>query len=849
MKNIPVKYQVTFGLVCLLVSIMSLVASIGIAPDEQSAVLRGRGKLCGAVAINASMLVNRNDLRGVEQMLTSVVDRNEEIKSAAVRAASGRIRVAVGDHSEVWVTDIEQPVETHMSVDLRVGSHDWGTLEMCFEPIFADRLTASWIGPGTLYISMVGILSFGAFAFYLGRVLKQLDPSQAVPQHVEDALNTLTEGLILTDAKGYIRLANEAFAKWMQCSTRELIGIAPDEFSWTNPDGCDDKTMPWQIAIENGVPVSGRLIQLPGEHEQMMTLIANASPIVGAKGDYVGVLTSFEDVTDLENHKTELSKAKEVADLANRAKSDFLARMSHEIRTPMNAILGYAEVLRENLEEDPNVRQRHLNTIHNSGEHLLELINDILDLSKIESGQMELELAPVSIHQVLSEIESVLKIKAEEKGVYLRCDFDGPLPEVIQTDAVRVKQTIINLIGNAIKFTEKGGVTIRPQLVSGKDQYWLKIAVVDTGIGMNEEALAKVFNPFSQADTSITRRFGGTGLGLSICKELAEKMGGEISVESQVGVGSVFTLTIGVGDLKDVALVDEHTFEQKEAIRRQSECVEVGLPPMHVLVVDDSETNRQLVAVYLKKENITFDVAENGQQAIEKVNAIEFDAVLMDMHMPVMDGFEATRTLRAQGCQTSIIALTANAMAKDEKECRDAGCSGFLTKPISRNRLRNELSKISVSPERQSMLAKQTMKAATSTVSAVPMQQVQQHQPTDSCRSDLKAEQEEAIVSSLPMDDEDFVMVANMFVDGLAVKSKLMVEALEARNYQQLFELGHWLKGAGGSAGYEAFIEVGSDLETAAKAHDAILCRDKLAQICMLANRTEVRSKLPATSV
>jgi PAS domain S-box-containing protein len=857
--NIPVKYRVTFGLVFLLTTIMSLAGAAGLGPNERRAIMRGRGDVSSSLAIQSSILLNRREINAIEKTLEAVVKRNDDILSAALRSQKGRVEVATRDHETLWANDKEsQSVETHIEVPLNIGNHNWGRMEVLFKPIYADRPTAGLISPNFLHLSLVSILCLAAFAWYLGKVLKQLDPSRAVPRHVEDALNTLTEGLILTDHKGTIRLANEAFANWIGRDAPKLIGSSPAELSWSwgphDAEKSPGSRMPWQEAIESERPVAGTLLQLPNQFGKQMTLVANSSPIIGAKGDYVGVLTSFEDVTDLENHKIQLSKAKETADNANRAKSEFLARMSHEIRTPMNAILGYAEVLRENPEEDPMVRQKHLTTIHSSGEHLLSLINDILDLSKIESGQMELERSPVSIHKLIDEVVSTLAMKANEKGIWLKAEFASAMPVQIQSDSVRLRQTIINLIGNAIKFTEEGGVTVYTELIPDAHSTKLSIQVRDTGIGMTPEAAAKIFQPFSQADTSITRRFGGTGLGLSICKELAEKMGGGIVVESTPGVGSTFNLTIDIGDISGVELVD-----QKKAQLRAKEESTVGqiidLPPMHVLIVDDGETNRQLVSVYLKKANVTFEQAENGRIAVEKVNSGQFDVVLMDMHMPEMDGFEATRTLRQQGHQLPIIALTANAMVQDKKDCLKAGCSGFLSKPINRERLFAELSTAVAGEvvwrEKQETAQANTGSMVPPTPSSAEIPQTEfvprLAAETVSC-DDVEAAEIEYFYSSLPMDDEDFLYVAELFKSSMREKAELMVNALTPIDYEQLFRLGHWLKGSSGTAGYDALSEPGRQLEEAAKREDARACFDLVREICLLASRVRVRSELPTTT-
>ena len=851
MKHISVKYQVTFGLICLLVSIMSLAGAIGIAPNERGAVMRGRGQLCSAIAINSSALINKRDHKAVRKILTAIVERDEDILSAALRTRHGRIEVVAGDHEDHWDTESNQSLETHIAVPLNFGKQKWGQLEVRFKPAFADRPLASWLSPSYLYVALVSILCVIAFALYLGKVLKQLDPSNAVPRRVEDALNTLTEGLILTDVKGKMRLANDAFAKWINHEPRKLIGVDPSTLPWSrvsaNASATWDITagnnisMPWEKALRSGKPVSGTFLKLSKHNGKVITVMANSSPIIGATGDYVGVLTSFEDITDLENHKRELSRAKESADQANLAKSNFLARMSHEIRTPMNAILGYAEVLRENLEDDPATRQKHLVTIHNSGEHLLELINDILDLSKIESGQMELEKASFSIFQLMADVDSVLKMKAEEKGIYLRFEYGSAMPITIKSDAVRIRQSVINLIGNAIKFTSEGGVTIRTEMVPTPRTSMLAITVSDTGIGMTQQAKEKIFQPFSQADTSITRRFGGTGLGLSICRELAEKMGGSITVESKPGHGSSFRFMVDIGDTSGVEIVSERDAKQRLTHNTEDDVV-IDVPPMHVLIVDDGDTNRQLVSVYLRKANVTFDIAENGKVAIEKVENGNFDVVLMDMHMPIMDGFEATTYLRKQGHRLPIIALTANAMAQDEKKCRNAGCSGFLAKPISRDRLYRELS--------MAVSGKVITRRATNPAPPVAVQSIAPERIiTESTSTKLSEDapvtsfmDNEPIVSTLPMDDEDFVYVARLFVDSLGIKVESMVAALANKDFDELIELGHWLKGAGGTAGYHVFGEPGFELEESAKAKNLERCIKSVQDICQMASRTEAKS-------
>ncbi len=307
------------------------------------------------------------------------------------------------------------------------------------------------------------------------------------------------------------------------------------------------------------------------------------------------MLASFEDVTQLEETQQELSRSKEAADAANRAKSDFLARMSHEIRTPMNAILGFTDVLRRGFANDARERQEYLDTIHASGEHLLNLINDILDLSKVESGRLEVERIACSPLKLMHEAVTVLRGQAEKKGISLTCEAPAGVPETISTDPVRFRQLLTNLIGNAIKFTEQGGVRVSAQLVEDRRGTQLRVDVVDTGIGIAQGTLQRIFDPFVQADTSVTRRFGGTGLGLAISRKFAEALGGDLTVSSKYGEGSVFSFTVDTGALDNVRMIGLDDLRSSEQQEQSGGDIHGQLHEAQILVVDDGESNRKLI--------------------------------------------------------------------------------------------------------------------------------------------------------------------------------------------------------------------------------------------------------------
>ncbi len=384
----------------------------------------------------------------------------------------------------------------------------------------------------------------------------------------------------------------------------------------------------------------------------------------------------------------DLVKAREAALEAASSKADFLANMSHEIRTPMTAILGFAERLAD--EDMPAEERRECEVvIKRNGEHLLAILNDILDLSKIEAGGFALEHAACSPAQIVIEVKSLLEQQALGKGLVLAFELSTWIPACIDSDPTRLRQILLNLVGNAIKFTEIGSVTIRVGLTDAVRPL-LAFEVIDTGMGLSEAQRCRLFQPFTQADASTTRRFGGTGLGLAISRRLARALGGDIAVLSAVGCGSTFTLTIDPGDLGTTTLRAPGLLLQKSSSARPDG--ELARVCGRVLLVEDGRDNQRLITHVLKRAGATVTVAENGALGVEAALTAErsgrpFELVLMDMQMPIMDGYEATRVLRAQGYLRPIVALTAHAMSADRDRCLAAGCSEFATKPIDKGRL------------------------------------------------------------------------------------------------------------------------------------------------------------------
>jgi signal transduction histidine kinase/DNA-binding NarL/FixJ family response regulator len=525
-----------------------------------------------------------------------------------------------------------------------------------------------------------------------------------------------------------------------------------------------------------------------------------------------------------------LREAKMVAEQAAQSKADFLAKMSHEFRTPMNAILGFTDVLRRGYEKNEAERRRHLNTIHSSGQHLLHLINGVLDLSKVEVGRMEIEHIDMAPHIIVSEVVESLAVKAAEKSIFLELDVDGPIPEKVLGDPTRMRQTVTNLISNAVKFTAEGGVKVVIRMSSVHGEPRLAVDVIDNGIGIAEDKIAAIFEPFVQADSSTTRRYGGTGLGLNISRGLARLMGGDIVATSVPGEGSTFTATIDPGPLDGIRMLEpEDARAAMEEITDEHHVV-WQFNPGRVLVVDDGAENRELVQLVLEEAGLAVDQAENGQVGFDMAEDSAYDVILMDMQMPVMNGYEATALLREAGVETPIYALTANAMEGFEEECLAAGCTGYLTKPVDIDLLLDTLSKL-VGGKRK-------------TVEEAPMA-VDINTVRDSVIDICADASGPPVISRLAGDRSRVQAIISMFVEHLGDKLERMDVAWEQRDFTELAALAHWLKGSGGTVGFTEFTKPAANLEVLAKAQSEDDIEMILLQLHELADRLVVPDALP----
>ncbi|KAA1259121.1 Signal transduction histidine-protein kinase BarA [Rubripirellula obstinata] len=494
-------------------------------------------------------------------------------------------------------------------------------------------------------------------------------------------------GIAFANTRGQVLTANGAALR--------LLGITRSQFdregfNWTTSIRPTDRLK--AKAIIDELRQTGRM---PPQELFLRHRNGNVQPVqISSRSvsvDEEEHVVFLVDLSEQKRYQQSLDEARKLAETANKTKSEFLANMSHEIRTPMSAIIGYLDILARNLTQPEDLKC--VSIIRHNSRFLLEIINDILDISKIEAGKLVLHKKRFQPEKLLADVRSLMDVRAAEKELQLDISFDTEIPRTIRSDDKRLKQILVNLIGNAIKFTEHGTVDLRVRYLDEKGL--LAFDVVDTGIGIHPKLLGKLFQAFTQGDSSLNREFGGTGLGLNISQRLAQLLGGEISVQSETGKGSTFSLYIAVGSTKNVPMVTPN-LSVRGLLPSQETFIEMPKVAGRVLVVDDRRDIRHIAKHILETAGARVEEAEHGRASLELVDQAEasndpFDAIIMDMQMPIMDGYEATRHLRSIGFDKPIIALTAHAMRGDRQKCIEAGCSDYLTKPLDRIVLLNLL--------------------------------------------------------------------------------------------------------------------------------------------------------------
>ena len=829
-RRLSTRMYLVLGLSALAVSVVLTATFLGLVPDVEAQTRQHRTALAETIAITTSALMNEDEPDALQATLTFLRVRNPELLSIGVRAEPGSLLIDLGGHAAHWPPGPHvASTDAEISVPVWQAGQAWGRIELRFQPLRADGWLGQLQDPS---VKLAGFVFFACgllFLGYLKRMLRELDPSNAVPQRVQAAYDTLTEGLLVLDPKGDIVMANGSAGRLLDPSRPgALLYRSPSEFSWGGLDGAslERAQLPWERALATGQAQNDQFLTVTDTQGLRYSLRANCSPMRDDQGRALAIVVSFQDITQLERHRVELKAAKEHADAANEAKSQFLANMSHEIRTPMNAILGFTEVLRRGGLARSGDAAKHLDTIHSSGKHLLNLINDILDLSKVESGRLQAEREPFAPHAVAREVIKTLAERAHHKGLALDIEFPQALPAQIEGDAARLRQILTNLVGNAIKFTARGGVRVVLRLQPQASGQRYCIDVCDSGIGIPADKLESVFEPFVQAESSTTRRFGGTGLGLTISRGFARAMGGDIVATSVLGQGTTFSVWLEAGDLSATPMLPPEALiaDADAAAASTAPVVRWTFPNARVLVVDDGAENRQLVRVLLEEVGLHISEAENGQLALDAVAQGHFDLVLMDMQMPVMDGQTATRLLRERGCTLPVIALTANAMKGFERELEASGFSGYLTKPIDVDALLADLA------QRLGGTAVEVTRAETAAATGEPA-------GAEHPAAAASALDDETPLRSRLAGHAKLGRIVARFIEQLPAKRLQMDEAAARGDMTELAALAHWLKGAGGSMGFDELFEPAKALERAAHQGDQAAARAALRQVAGLQSR------------
>jgi PAS domain S-box-containing protein len=530
-----------------------------------------------------------------------------------------------------------------------------------------------------------------------GRELAALARLRDELQTVLDSVPAL---IFFKDLDNRILRCNRAAAEYMNSTTDEISGRTMFDLF---PEQSDRIRAEDKIVIESAQPMTGIIDDISSPASDTRVCVTDKVPLFDAEGGVDGIAVFSVDVTDLMKARSESEQAARELEIANRelqtsidranqlvleaaaanqAKSQFLANMSHEIRTPLNAIVGMTSLLAQS--ELSDEQREHLKLIHSSSESLLKTVNSVLDFSKIEAGKLDLEAVDFELRPTVTEALEVLEAQARHKGLALILSIDDAVPDEMSGDPARLHQILLNLVGNAVKFTERGEIRVVVAVERiGPDRIGLRFTVRDTGPGIPGDSRGHIFASFSQADASTTRRYGGTGLGLAICKNLVEMMGGEIGLESRPGVGSSFWFTAFFDPVhfsRSTPLPPPPTPAPR--IRRKAP---TGL---RVLVVEDNATNRIVAETLLRRLGHEPDLAGNGAEAIATLEEKRYDLVLMDVQMPVMDGFEATRLIRGKEASVlqhdvPIVAMTAHALQGDREVCLESGMDDYLPKPVA----------------------------------------------------------------------------------------------------------------------------------------------------------------------
>jgi len=521
-------------------------------------------------------------------------------------------------------------------------------------------------------------------------------------QRLMDIIDFLPDATFVIDRDGKVVAWNKAIEAMTGILAKDMIGKGNYEYALpfygTRRPILIDLILKADRDIESGynqIEKKGSVLRgesyMPNMQGGIVYLLGSAAVLYDSAGNVFGAIESIRDITEKKQAEDRLIEAKEAAEAAVRSKSDFLANMSHEIRTPLNAVLGLTGLL---LNSDLSAQERdYVETVRSSGNTLLSVINEILDYSKIESGKMELESQPFHLRECIAVAVDLVKAAADQKGLVVKYELDQSIPEYFKGDVTRLRQVLVNLLGNAVKFTHDGTIDISvigtPIVAPDGKQYELHFSISDTGIGIPEEKMDRLFQSFSQVDSTTTRKYGGTGLGLAISRRLVELMAGEIWVVSKPGLGSTFHFTIQVEEAERISIPIDPGVRETEVVSSKK-----GFRPLRILLAEDNTINQMVAIQMLKRLGYSADVVGNGLEVLQAIERQPYDVILMDVQMPEMDGLAAAQEIRKLWPRgPRIIAITAYALKGDRERCLAAGMDDYISKPIVIEELRRVIEK------------------------------------------------------------------------------------------------------------------------------------------------------------
>ena len=831
-----------------------------------------------------------NDIANVEQMLVTLADEREKRESSlryfasAVEAADDAIAIIDWQGSLHYVNPGCERLTGYSSDELIANQNWWGTVFATNTMNYRSRDEDNWEGEVQVRRADGSIRFVEAKTYKLDQtvakkayfVLVMHDITETTNQIAEiqrlaTAVKSIEDCIIIADNQGCISYANPAYEKRCGKPLSEMLGQQTNKLSHAASPLKVYEDL--QQTVLRGEVWRGEL-QAVFQDGRRVIDEAVVSPVVNERGEIVNFVTTLHDVTErvtmeedlrlarnraqqandkLEERvlqrTEELREAKEVAEQANVAKSAFLATVSHEIRTPLNGILGMLELLRDHPLD--NEQRRLLSSADTSASLLLTLINDILDFSKIEAGELVIDETPVSLREVTESVILSLAGNAHRRKLRLQSTLQPELPEIIMVDGVRLQQILLNLLGNALKFTssdnKQGIVTLTVD--RGPEQHGsptLRLRVTDNGIGIPDEALGSLFKPFTQAESSTTRRFGGTGLGLTISSRLAQLMGGEITVESKLGEGSQFTVILPLTEAVDATSSSSLPTLTADKTGSKPSIWDENYVRGHILVAEDNPINQEVIKLQLKAIGFSCDLAADGHEALTLWRENDYDLILTDCHMPNMDGFELARAVRAGETGSEhvpIVALTANVLSEEAERCRQAGMEECLTKPIERRALDRSLSvhltaralERAVQPDDEALEGEQPAAAETTEEAPLPF--------TGEGLLDMQV-----FAASIGDDREVQCELLRRFADEAAKNLTECRHAFDADDATALECNAHKLKSAARTLGAERLADVCVEIERAARDNDLLIIGELLEQKARLIELldTQIKAELAA---